>query len=238
MLRNYLSLANKYMTDLKFHKQIIARILGDIFKDNDLSQSLGFKGGTAANFFYDLPRFSVDLDFDLLKSGMSDITIDKITSIVTKYGQVKDVFEKRFNILFEISYSAKSQNIKIEISKRNFGSGYEVKYFYGIPIKVMLQEDMFANKLVAMYERECKTNRDIFDVWYFLDKNWNFNNDIIKKRTELDYAILFKKLIKQLETKSASRILSGLGDFLDEDMKKWVKVNLIRETIFLLKIKL
>ncbi|HEY5122804.1 MAG TPA: nucleotidyl transferase AbiEii/AbiGii toxin family protein [Ignavibacteria bacterium] len=226
------------MTDLNHHKQIITRILGDIFKDNELSQSIGFKGGTAANIFYELPRFSVDLDFDLLKPGMSETIIEKITPILTKYGQLKDVFEKRFSILFEISYSAKSQNIKVEINKRDFGSGFEIKYFYGIPIKVMLREDMFANKLVAMYERECKTNRDIFDVWYFLDKNWNFNKDIIKKRTKMDYAILFKKLIKQLKNKSGSRILSGLGDFLGEDMKKWVKASLVKETIFLLKIKL
>ncbi len=225
------------MTDLKLHRQILTRILGDIFKERELSQSLGFKGGTSANFFYELPRFSVDLDFDLLKPEMSETIIEKITPIVTKFGKLKDVFEKRFSLLFEISYSAKSQNIKVEISKRDFGSAYEIKYFYGLPVKVMLREDMFANKLIAMYERECKTNRDIFDVWYFLDKNWNFNKEIIKKRTEMDYAALFRKLINMLKNKSESRILSGLGDLLDEDMKRWVRLNLIKETMFLLKIK-
>jgi predicted nucleotidyltransferase component of viral defense system len=225
------------MTDLKLHRQILTRILGDIFKERELSQSLGFKGGTSANFFYELPRFSVDLDFDLLKPEMSETIIEKITPIVTKFGKLKDVFEKRFSLLFEISYSAKSQNIKVEINKRDFGSAYEIKYFYGLPVKVMLREDMFANKLIAMYERECKTNRDIFDVWYFLDKNWNFNKEIIKKRTEMDYAALFRKLINMLKNKSESRILSGLGDLLDEDMKRWVRLNLIKETIFLLKIK-
>jgi len=229
------------MTDLKLHKQILTRILRDIFKDAGLSHLLGFKGGTAAYIFYELPRFSVDLDFDLLIPGlkpeMSRDLIEKITPILMKYGNIKDVFEKRFSVLFEISYETKSQNIKVEINKRNFGSQYEIKYYYGIPLRVMLKEDMFANKLVAMYERECKANRDIFDVHFFLDKNWNFNQKIIRNRTGMDYAILFKKLIKLLKKKPESRILSGLGDLLDEDLKKWVKANLLKETMFLLSNK-
>lgn len=42
------------------------RILKDIYTDPDLNSLLGFKGGTALMFFYNLPRFSVDLDFNLL----------------------------------------------------------------------------------------------------------------------------------------------------------------------------
>lgn len=34
---------------------------------NIMLQILGFKGGTAAYIFYDLNRFSTDLDFDLTK---------------------------------------------------------------------------------------------------------------------------------------------------------------------------
>jgi predicted nucleotidyltransferase component of viral defense system len=226
------------MTDLKLHKQILTGILRDIFKDAGLAKSLGFKGGTAAFIFYELPRFSVDLDFDLLIPDMSGNLIEKITPILTKYGDFKDVCEKKFSVLFELSYQEKSQNIKIEINKRGFGSGFEVKYYYGIPISVMLKEDMFANKLVAMYERECKANRDVFDVYYFLFKNWGVNELIIRNRTGMDYAILFKKLIKLLNKKPESRILSGLGDLLGDDLKKWAKANLIKETVFLLDQKL
>ena len=35
-------------------------------KDPTLAASLGFKGGTCALIFYQLPRFSVDLDFDYI----------------------------------------------------------------------------------------------------------------------------------------------------------------------------
>ena len=43
------------------------QILRDIYSDLELANYLGFKGGTALMFFHGLPRFSVDLDFNLLK---------------------------------------------------------------------------------------------------------------------------------------------------------------------------
>ncbi len=66
-----------------------------------------------------------------------------------------------------ISYNTVSQNIKIEVSKRNLGSRFEVKTLLGISMLVMVREDMFAHKLMAMLERVGKTSRDIYDVWYF-----------------------------------------------------------------------
>ncbi|PIY68912.1 hypothetical protein COY90_03420, partial [Candidatus Roizmanbacteria bacterium CG_4_10_14_0_8_um_filter_39_9] len=54
------------------HKIHLTNILLDIYKDDVLSPVLGFKGGTAALFFYHLPRFSVDLNFDLITPYQKD----------------------------------------------------------------------------------------------------------------------------------------------------------------------
>ena len=54
------------MLNTKEHKNILVRIVKDIYTDNTLGPLLGFKGGTAAMLLYELDRFSVDLDFDLL----------------------------------------------------------------------------------------------------------------------------------------------------------------------------
>ena len=54
------------MVDLNRHRFFLVQILKDIYSDMELASILGFKGGTALMFFYDLPRFSVDLDFNLL----------------------------------------------------------------------------------------------------------------------------------------------------------------------------
>jgi len=54
------------MFDINRHRFYLVQILKDVYSDLELANYLGFKGGTALMFFYDLPRFSVDLDFDLL----------------------------------------------------------------------------------------------------------------------------------------------------------------------------
>jgi len=44
--------------DLNKHKFFMLQILRDIYSDLELANNLGFKGGTALMFFYNLPRFS------------------------------------------------------------------------------------------------------------------------------------------------------------------------------------
>ena len=164
--------------DISLHKNILTMILKDIFTDSSIAPFLGFKGGTAALFFYGLNRFSVDLDFDLLQDDKADYVFDRIESILKNYGIVKEARKKRYSLFFLLSYDNKikdAQNIKVEINKRNYGSKFEVKQYLGISMQVMVREDMAANKIVAMHEKIGKTNRDIFDVWYFLQNNWPIN---------------------------------------------------------------
>lgn len=167
------------------HKNILLRILKDIFSDNSINSALGFKGGTAAYLFYNLERFSVNLDFDLLDSAKEDFIFNRIKAILEEFGDLKEAEKKKFNLLFVLSYDNKednAQNVKVEINRRDFESKYEVKSYLGISMKVMVKEDMFAHKLAAMYERIGKTNRDIFDTWFFLENNWPINAQIVENR--------------------------------------------------------
>ena len=45
------------MLNREKHQLIMGRILRDIYADASIASRLGFKGGTCAYFFYDLPRF-------------------------------------------------------------------------------------------------------------------------------------------------------------------------------------
>lgn len=100
----------------------------------------------------------------------------------------------------------------------------------------MVAEDMFANKLVALFEREGKTNRDVYDVWFFLKNNWPINEKIVEKRTGMTLQEFLPLCIGILETKSDRGILSGVGELLDEKQKRWAKEKLRGETIFLLRL--
>lgn len=227
--------------DISTHKNILIKILKDIYTDSTISQLVGFKGGTAAHLFYNLSRFSVDLDFDLLDEMKEDYVFEQIKKILASYGILKEASKKRFNLSFILSYKDKTltaQNVKVDINRRNFGSRYEVKSYLGITMKVMVEEDIVANKLVAMYERIGKTNRDIFDVWFFLQNNWPINKKLVESRTNLTYKEFLQKCIDSLENISNKNILSGMGELLDEKQKGWVKSKLKAETIFLLKLGL
>jgi len=224
------------MFDIDKHKNILVRILKDIYSDTKLSPALGFKGGTAAFLFYNLNRFSVDLDFDLLNKEKEDYVFKKIEKILKKYGTLKDKQVKKFNLFYFLSYEEKAVNIKVEINRREFGSQYEIKSYLGIPMKVMVRKDMFAHKLVAMYERIGKANRDIFDVWFFSKNDWSINKNIVEKRTNLSFDKFLNKCISTLKDLPNRSILKGLGEVLDEKQKIWAKNHLKEDVIFNLKL--
>src|SRR3990167_3162222 len=139
--------------DTSKHKNILIKILKDIYTDPTISPILGFKDGTAATFFYNLDRLSMDLDFDLLDAEQEDYVFDRVKAIIEKYGTLKEARKKRFNLLYILSYDDKNinaQNVKVEIDRREFGSKYAVESFLGISMQVMVKEDMVAHKLCAM----------------------------------------------------------------------------------------
>jgi len=184
--------------DISKHKTILFQLLKDIYSDTSISPFLGFKGGTAALMFYNLDRFSIDLDFDLLDEKKEEEVFNKVLEIAKKHGVIRESHIKRYNLFILLSYEDGARNIKIEINRRNFGSNYEMKTYLGVSILTMVLEDMFAHKLVAMYERMNKTSRDIYDVWFFLSNRFPINESIIKIRTKMDFNDFLKVCICNL----------------------------------------
>ena len=224
--------------DYSKHKNILLQILKDIYSNTSIAPHLGFKGGTAALLFYDLTRDSVDLDFDLLDESKEQAVFEKIQKIVAGYGKTVDSRIKRFNLVNIISYDTKSQNIKVEVNRRQFGSKYDLKTLLGISMLVMVREDMFAHKLIAMHERVGKTSRDIYDAWFFLKNNWPINKEIVEQRSGKSFKELLQATAEQLEKMNNRNILIGLGEFLTESQKDWARAKLRDEIIFLLKARL
>lgn len=226
------------MLKIDTHKVFLIKILKEIYSDTSLGPLLGFKGGTALYLFYNLPRFSVDLDLDLLDETKKDWVFEKVEKILEKFGQVKDKQDKLNTLFFLLVYEKGQRNIKIEISKRNFGSGYELKNYLGIPVLVMKEGDLAANKFLALLDRSKPANRDIFDIWFFLDRNLEIDWKMIEERSGLKAQEYLRRCIGYLEKLSSKNILSGMGELLDSKTKSWAKENLLKETIFFLKLHL
>ncbi len=227
--------------DNSIHRTTLLKILKDIFTNPTLAPYLALKGGTGALFFYGLPRFSVDLDFDLLDLSKEDHVFERVLEILKKYGEVKRADKKRFSLFFRLFFDGKrpnGYNIKVDISKRDFGAKYHILNSLGIAVRVMKQDDMAAHKLLAMYDRLGKANRDIYDVWYFLDNNWPINKKNIEDRLGIDFKSFLINCIDALEKFDDQHILSGLGSLLNARQKAWVKAHLKDETLFLFRLYL
>lgn len=220
--------------DISLHKTILFQILKDIASDSTIASFLGFKGGTAAMMFYGLDRFSVDLDFDLLDEAKEEYVFEQVLAIISQYGTIKDAFKKRLNLLCVLSYEDEAHNIKVEISRRQFGSNYELKTYLGTSMLVMSQADMFAHKLMALHERLGSTSRDLYDVWFFLTHHFPINKSIVEKRANMPFSQLVEVVIRQISDMSERTVLDGVGELLTESKKDWAREKLRDDTIALL----
>ena len=225
------------MLNKEKHQLIMAQILKDIYSDIEISSLFGFKGGTAAYFFYNLPRFSVDLDFDLLNTdtNVKKLIFKKIETILKNYGTIKEKRIKRWTIFFLLSYGDKDHNIKIEISTRVNNNQYEIKEYLGIAMLAAKKATLFANKLAALAGRKNIAMRDVYDVYFFANNNWDIDKDVIVFWTKKDIKEHLRTCIKIVERINERKILQGLGEVLEEKEKIWARNHLKEEVIFLLK---
>ena len=223
------------MLDKNRHKIVLVKILKEIYSDPALRNILGLKGGTAAFLFYGLPRFSVDLDFDLLDEKKKDFVFEKLKKILSNVETLVESTQKRNTLFYLMSYQKGERNIKIEISKRPSKSSFTVKNYLGIPILLMERKDMVAGKIAALLTRQKFAARDLFDLWFFLKNNWEIDEKAIKEKTGLTLRDALEKTIEKVQKVKKNQLLQGLGELLDEKQKPWVKENLQNETIFYLQ---
>jgi predicted nucleotidyltransferase component of viral defense system len=184
------------------HRQILIKLLIDIFKA--LDGKIGFKGGTCAFLFYDLPRISLDLDFDLL-TPLEKGDVEVIRALLAERGTILDSRKKRYTAFFLLNYEKGSPNIKIELNRRIWKNNtYKPVWFLGVEMKIADEATLLTNKLVALTDRMAPVARDLFDADYFLKLGYTVNE---------------------------KNILHGLGEVLEEKQKDWVRRELLIDTI-------
>lgn len=226
----------KNMVNINVHKTIMIKILREIYGDSKLRNTLGFKGGTAALLFYGLPRFSVDLDFDLLDTDKKEVVFSRLKEILPKFGEIKEAAEKHYTLFFLLSYQYGERNLKIEISKRHTLNRFSPKNYLGISMLIIDKDDMAAGKLSALLTRKKFASRDLFDLWYFLENNWEVNENIVTEQTGLTIGKAIKNAEDKVKKIKKTDLLAGLGDLLDPKQKIWVKEKLKDELLFRLKL--
>jgi predicted nucleotidyltransferase component of viral defense system len=223
------------MIDINRHKFFLVQILKDVYSDIELANCLGFKGGTALMLLYELPRFSVDLDFNLIIKEKEEVVYEKVRKILLKYGKIYDEARKFYGPVIVLDYGIGERKLKVEISNRIFENRYEIKNFLGINMKVMVLPDMFAHKLCALLDRNSIAGRDIFDCWFFMKNQSPVNKEIVESRMNVRLAEYIQRCIDRLEQVDDKHLLHGTGELMDDEMKKFVRSKLRTEAIGLLK---
>ena len=174
---------------------------------SDDRRSLDFKGGTALYKFYNLNRFSEDLDFDVVgKRFDTDKMIKKIIRNLELIGMQRTLPEKieysnetniRFAIrgpLYDGSKNSMSR-VTINISKRERPISTRTKLLIAtypeIPsfeLSVLDVEEIVAEKIRCIMTRE--KPRDIYDLWFLSKKGIPLDVSLVNKKLKI-YRLTF-----------------------------------------------
>ncbi len=179
---------------LREYLQVI--ILNSLYKHH-LGKSLFFTGGTSLRFFYNMPRFSEDLDFNTKDLGFEGF--EKILKYIRK-GLLKEGFslktslERKDNLyvanlhfedlmrLYKLTDKrGLDLMIKIEVYKPSwkleFSSSVLSLYGYNFSSVLLERSYLFSEKLCALFNRG--RGRDIYDTLFMLKKRFPFNENVL-----------------------------------------------------------
>jgi len=221
--------------DINKHRYYMMQVLLAIFRHPELSRLLAFKGGTSLMLFHGLTRFSTDLDFNLLDASKTEYVYKELHNLLLKFGTIDDEAIKFYGPILVLNYGKNERLLKVEVSNREFPNHYEIRSLLGTDIRVMTLPDMFAHKMCALGERI--TPRDIYDVWFFLQKRTEINAEIVQIRTGLSVSEYAMQCAEKVRGYSPRVLMQGLGEVLtDTTSKTFVRQQLLPETISALEL--
>jgi len=213
-------------------------ILNSIY--STLTDELVFKGGTCLLLFYGLNRFSEDLDFTMTKEFDSKKLIHNIGKDLENMGinyKISDLDESSISLSFKVGVEGPLFNkeiercfVKIEISKREKVENLktlELKNNYreiiGFSMNVMSEKEILSEKVRALLTRN--QARDLFDIYFLLNKNIEFDTDLINKKLSY-YNKTFdrKEFIKAVKSKDSIWV-SELNPFVLGKIPKFKDVE-------------
>ncbi len=191
------------------------------------SGSINFLGGTALRYFYDLKRFSEDLDFDCFNLSREmfltmTTSVEKELQAIGFHVVIEDkkkyeelmAFRRVFvfpELKYRLGISQQKEAkffIKIEAEPQHFAYLPDIKYLNGFgistPVRIVPLNILFSSKIAAALNR--KKDRDFFDVVTLLNfavPDFNYLEDKCRLTTpaQLKVALLNAAVEKKLDTR-------------------------------------
>jgi predicted nucleotidyltransferase component of viral defense system len=227
------------------HKSYMNRLLIEIIDRPVLAHNLAFKGGSCASMLGYLDRFSVDLDFDILKDADEKVLRKEFQQVFDQLG-FQPTLELDKALFFQLRYpneAGKRNTLKVSGSNIVIKANqYKVQYFPEIDrlMKCQTIETMFANKLVAVTDRfemqRTIAGRDIYDIHRFFMQGYKYQAPVINERTGQDPQSYLEKLISFIQERVTQTVINeDLNTLLPPAMFQQIRKVLLPETISFLR---
>lgn len=201
------------MQDLIKQEQFEMEVL-DRLNSKKLLDNLVLTGGTMLRLCYGLNRFSVDLDFWVVKKMEFHKLLLSIKECISKQYTIEDCANKFNTLLFEIRSKDYPRSLKIEVRKEPRKISTEKMIAYSthsntqVFVNTVVLKDMMAAKIEAFLNR--KEVRDLFDLEFLVKKGISLGVDTVKLEQVLkgigsldkkDYSVKLGSLLEASERK-------------------------------------
>lgn len=194
----------------QFELEVLDKLNSAKFLDN-----LVLGGGTSLRLCLGLNRFSVDLDFWIIKEIDIDKLFNDLKEYLIKFYKLTDCTSKFNTLLFELKSDNYPRSLKIEIRKEIKKIKTEQAIAYSkysntqVFVNIVSQIDMMRQKIEAFLDRG--EIRDVFDIEFLL-----------KKGIALDAPMeTLKKLFKEMDTLTKNDYTQKLGSILEEEERRY-----------------
>jgi len=204
------------MQDLKKQEGFELEIL-DRLNSKKFLNKLVFCGGTMLRLCYGLGRYSLDLDFWVVKDIDFGKLYNDLKMYLAEYYNVVDSANKFYTLLFEIKSSLYPRSLKIEIRKEpkkimvETSIAYSRHYNIQVMVKHVSLPDMMNAKIHAFLNR--KEIRDVYDIEFLYRKGIAINEE---KAT-------IAELLKGIERLTNKDYSVKLGSLLEIEQRKYYK---------------
>lgn len=209
------------------------------------SDRITFQGGTCLRLVYGGPRYSEDVDFvttltnaDL--AGLFEPVRREVTRLSPLFGnEITMRVQKatpeivRWKVYYQAARRQDSTSISLEFAPYPAYTDHVAVLalpagFPALPLVVVRAEtleEIMADKIVAVAGRRYVKGRDIFDLWWLMQKGIDANMELVQKKWS-DYDIQPERLRQNLPAIRPATVRQELENFLPHRFR----VQLLQET--------
>jgi predicted nucleotidyltransferase component of viral defense system len=212
----------------QFRENTIIEVI-QVLAKSEAGSNIAFKGGTALKLFYNLPRYSEDIDYDSLSTIPPQKLMGIIKSAIAKRRwEITDDAVKYHTVLLELRFAGPERNfrVKIEISTREKELKTNIESLRGVPVLTLEPSFLMTEKLITFVERQA--GRDIFDAWFILNNAYALDEPMIMKNFG-DNKSFFRAILAVINNTESTKMLRDTGKLLSLDHRNWIKTSFLSD---------